>query len=402
MDVGNDSPWNADLDTFSVSVIEEQTKPEITSQPQKQIVNEGNPATFSVSVTPETASPRSYQWTRNDVPLDGQTSDTLTINPTAADAGYYSVIVNNSLGSVTSSVAPLYVIQPSGTFSVNFDSADGGITDSNGVGTGFPSRLSGTATALPASDTNLFLNTAAGTLDITTTSSDYNGGNGLDVNENLGVQLSTIGFTGAQDLNVTALFPQPFPTTAMYDQFGIIVGPNSLAHTRAGTITFATKERYSENVHTNDAGVPINDGGQYFGFAFDSTIPMNVLISRTAGVWHSYIDGVQWDVLTQPTYLNTSTDMFAGIFAEDVANGVHKVVSVDSFKAQVFDGPKLNVSIAGSNLNFTWNVSGPVTIQSSTNLADPNGWTTAAIPTSDSASLPMPASDHTFYRLGLP
>src|SRR6185436_1606313 len=135
-----------------------------------------------------------------------QNSATLTINPAVADAGLYSVLVSNSLGSVTSSPAPLYVVIPTGSLNATFSAAGGGVMDTNGVGIGLPMRMGGTGTALTGNDTNLLLNTANGTLDITTTSSDYNGGAGLDVNESLGVQLSSLGFKGGsgQDLNAQA------------------------------------------------------------------------------------------------------------------------------------------------------------------------------------------------------
>jgi hypothetical protein len=398
MDVGNDSPWWADLKSFSV-VVSGNSPPSIASQPQKQVIDLDNPASFSVTVSDSAKSPVSYQWCTNNIPIAGATNSTLAIADVTTP-GNYTVVLTNSLGSITSSVAPLYVIQPKGTFALNFNSAGGGITDSNGVGTGFPSRLSGTGAALSVNDTNLFLDTVNGLLDITTTSSDYNGGNGLGVNENLGVELATLGFTGPQDVQVTALFPQPFPATASFDQFGIIVGPNSLQHTRVGCITFAGKERYSENVQTNAAGVPLNTGGQYFGFAFNSTIPMNVVISRTAGVWHYYVDGVQWDVLTQPTWINGAPTMFAGVFAEDVVNNVHKTVAVDSFQARVFDPPTVKVSAGGGNLTFTWNVAG-AGLQSNTDLNNPTGWVNEGGATTSPYVIPIPTSGTKFYRIGL-
>jgi hypothetical protein len=399
MDVFNDSPWWADLKSFSV-VVSGNSPPGITNQPQKQIVDEGNPATFSVTVSDSTKAPISFQWCSNSIPIAGQTNSTLAIQ-SATDPAGYTVVITNSLGSITSSVAPLYIIRPKGTFALDFSSSGGGILDTNGVGTGFPIRMSGTATSLPASDTNLLLDTVNGVLNITTTSSDYNGGNALDVNENLGVELSTLGFAGAQqDLNVTALFPQPFPATASFDQFGIIAGPSSLQHTRVGCITFAGKERYSENVNTNGAGVPVNGGGQYFGFAFNSTIPMKVFMSRTAGVWHHYVDDVRWDVLTQPTAMSGATNMFAGVFAEDIVNGVHKTVAVDSFMARVFDQPTLKVTAGGGNLTFTWNVAG-AGLQSNTDLNNPAGWVNEGGATTSPYVIPIPTSGTKFYRIGL-
>ena len=400
MDVGNDSPWSANLQSFSVSV-SGSLPPSITAQPQKQLVNEGNPVTFSVTPGDNTQAPISYQWYDNGVLMGGQTNATAIFNPSVTNAGGMTVIITNSLGSITSSVAPLYIVKPTGTLSLNFSSAvGGGILDSNGNGTGFPVRLPGTGASLPADDTNLFVDTVDGFLDITTTSSDYNGGNGMDVNENLGVALSSLGFTGTQDLNVTALFPQPFPATASFDQFGVYVGQDTNYLTRDGSITFANKERFSENVAPVN-GLPANGGGQYFGFAFNSTIPMTAFISRTAGVWHYYIDGVNWDVLTQPDpTLDATTNLTAGVFAEDVANGVHKTFLLQSFEARVFDKPNVKVNAAGGNLNFTWNVAG-AGLLSTTNLSDPTSWTPVSDATNSPYVIPVPTSGNKFYRIGL-
>jgi hypothetical protein len=386
------------LKTFSVNV-SGNSPPSVATQPQKQLVNEGNPASFSVVASDSTKAPVTYQWFRNGSPVGGATSATLNLfGVDSTVAGNYTVVLTNSLGSATSSVAPLSVVLPSGTFALSFPSVTGGLKDTNGTGVGFPTRLPGTGAALLANDTNLFLNVANSTLDITTTSSDYNGGNGMGVNENLGVSLATLGFTGSEDLNVTALFPQPFPLTTNFDQFGIIIGIDTNSTTRTGSITFANKERYSENTRST-GGAPFNTGGQYFGFAFDSTIPMSVLITRTAGVWHHYIDTVNWDVFTQPTWINAGTNLTAGVFAEDVANGIHKTVSVSSFKARVFKGIKLNASVGGGNVSFNWNVAGPSGLQSNTNLNNSGGWTAIPGATNSPFSMPFSASGNKFFRV---
>jgi uncharacterized repeat protein (TIGR03803 family) len=91
--------------------------PQITGEPASQTNTLGGNAIFSVAVFG--ASPLSYQWQFNGVNLtdgfgvSGSLSRILSLtNLTAASAGDYSVIVNNALGSVTSSNAVLAVVLP--------------------------------------------------------------------------------------------------------------------------------------------------------------------------------------------------------------------------------------------------------------------------------------------------
>lgn len=95
-------------------------RPVITAQPQSQTVVAGNDATFSVAAT--SASPMTYDWRFNGASMAGETNTTL-VRPAVrpADAGDYTVVVSNAVGSVTSAVAvltvtcpaPFFVVQPS-------------------------------------------------------------------------------------------------------------------------------------------------------------------------------------------------------------------------------------------------------------------------------------------------
>jgi glucose/arabinose dehydrogenase len=85
--------------------------PVITTQPQNITVAQGNSATFRVTATG--TAPLSYQWRKNGTNINGATSSSYTIsNPTANDAGNFSVVVSNSAGSVTSNSATLTVTSP--------------------------------------------------------------------------------------------------------------------------------------------------------------------------------------------------------------------------------------------------------------------------------------------------
>ena len=85
--------------------------PQITSNPASQTVVVGTNVTFSViaSGTP----PLRYAWLFNGAALAGQTNATLTLtNVQTTDAGSYTVVVSNAIGTVTSLAAVLRVNLP--------------------------------------------------------------------------------------------------------------------------------------------------------------------------------------------------------------------------------------------------------------------------------------------------
>ncbi|HEU0009372.1 MAG TPA: immunoglobulin domain-containing protein [Verrucomicrobiae bacterium] len=83
--------------------------PTIETEPESQTIESGE--TAMLSVIANGSQPLSFQWYRDDTNLvPGATSDTLTIsNAQPVHSGNYTVIVTNSLGSATSSVAVLTV-----------------------------------------------------------------------------------------------------------------------------------------------------------------------------------------------------------------------------------------------------------------------------------------------------
>ncbi len=85
--------------------------PFITSQPPSRTKDAGQTTVFSVTAvgTP----PLSYQWRKNAAALVGATAASLTLtNVQSSQAGGYDVVVGNTFGSVTSSVAVLTVTPP--------------------------------------------------------------------------------------------------------------------------------------------------------------------------------------------------------------------------------------------------------------------------------------------------
>lgn len=82
--------------------------PAITAQPESAAVTAGDAVSFSVTATG--SAPLTYRWRLNGTNVPGAIGATLLL-PSAQiiDAGSYTVVVTNSLGSVTSSIATLTV-----------------------------------------------------------------------------------------------------------------------------------------------------------------------------------------------------------------------------------------------------------------------------------------------------
>jgi uncharacterized delta-60 repeat protein len=82
-----------------------------TGQPQSLTVVQGQNAGFSVNVVG--SAPLTYQWRFGGVNIVGATNNVLTLtNVQSAQAGLYSVVINNPFGATTSSNATLTVLLP--------------------------------------------------------------------------------------------------------------------------------------------------------------------------------------------------------------------------------------------------------------------------------------------------
>ena len=92
--------------------------PSIGTQPLRQTVMVGGTATFSVAASG--ATPLSFQWQLASTNLPGATNATLTLtNVQSGQAGYYSVLVTNAIGSAQSATARLTVTGPALTGGLN-------------------------------------------------------------------------------------------------------------------------------------------------------------------------------------------------------------------------------------------------------------------------------------------
>lgn len=306
------------------------------------------------------------------------------------------------LGSLSLVVAlPGYALAASANF--DFTTTGGTILDAQGQGTGFSVRLSGTGGALPANDPNLDINTATGKLTIRTGNGadviqDTNGGVGLDTMEAIGLNLSSLGYTGTQDFIVTATF-DPLPPTQNPDQGGIFIGQDAGNFTQTGFITFSAQEYFS--IHATNGA---HNNGRFFGFGFNGSDGMNVTITRLGGDWRYFIDGVEWQPNTaadgngtpvDPTgangspNLNALSDLTVGLFAINVG-GTSETLTVDSFSVIVDPvvgdadgngsvGPE-DFTLISNNLfsNVIPGLSGDVTFDGFVGYDDFRAWKNAA------------------------
>jgi len=95
-------------DATNTIVVQDETAPELTGEPQSETNTVGSTASFSATAT--ACTPLSYQWLFDNAILTGQTNATLTLaGVNLPAAGGYSVQVTSAGGSVTSSVAVLTV-----------------------------------------------------------------------------------------------------------------------------------------------------------------------------------------------------------------------------------------------------------------------------------------------------
>ncbi len=81
--------------------------PAIVTQPQSRNVSVGSDVTFDVVASGTTLS---YQWRKDDLEIFGATGSSYALtNVTEAQAGAFTVVVTNFVGSVTSSIATLNI-----------------------------------------------------------------------------------------------------------------------------------------------------------------------------------------------------------------------------------------------------------------------------------------------------
>ena len=94
---------------YSLSAGQSNTPPYVTAPPRSLTVATSTP--IALSVVANGTAPFTYQWTHDGVKMSHQTSDSLLLSkPKPSDAGAYTVLISNALGSVTSATAYVEVL----------------------------------------------------------------------------------------------------------------------------------------------------------------------------------------------------------------------------------------------------------------------------------------------------
>ncbi|GHC66804.1 hypothetical protein GCM10007100_38370 [Roseibacillus persicicus] len=313
------------------------------------------------------------------------TSDPRDINSTASD-------VNGD--GTTDSV----------TF-LGMDATGSGILDFEGEATPF-TRLDGSGTALAAQDANLDLDIANSTLAITSSPADINGQLGMDVLEAFGLELSSLGFTGAEDFRIRAHYAC-LPATASFDQIGAYVGTSTTALTRSSSIQGSFQ---SLGVNTNGT----NDADAFFGTAGEAGVfdgNLTVIIERIGGVWSATTNGNAATPIAQPVFLDGTADLNAGVFSlHDGAGSGPGTVELDDFTVVIFGSASpATLEIVSSGFNnfgdFEIQLAGDATgatVEQSTNLTN---WAAVAATISGStitiasANLDPDGNGDSFFRV---
>ena len=228
---------------------------------------------------------------------------------------------------------------------LEFNSAAGTLLDANGVGVGFTARMPGSGANITGNDTNLLLRTGDGLLQLRASpGADFNGQANMANATIVGVNLSTLGFTGEQDFVAKATFVNLTNLHAYPDQLCLVVGTATTNLIRTGFINF---DQFHANTDANE-GFAVNTingidaSSRFVGAVVGST--MTVEIRRTSGTWSVKVNGFDRlpNTITDgggtpvpPTFLDSATNLFVGVVAMDVGNNSPWYADLDSFSVSV-------------------------------------------------------------------
>jgi len=215
----------------------------------------------------------------------------------------------------------------------------GTLADIAGTGTGFTHRLSGTGSGHPGKDPNLILAPGGG-LDVTATGSDLNTRFRLDQAEFPGVRLADLGFTGAEDFEVSVAVAD-VPAMAFVGQFGVYAGTSAEWTVRGGLVSQRAPDSFRQFVVNTRDG---RDKDAYFVGLGAPGDDLRIRLARTGGKFSMAVENrtsgaTSTLAIRHPEFLDGWADLTAGVFACDPRGKDHKAVRFREFSATVWVVP---------------------------------------------------------------
>lgn len=309
--------------------------PSITTQPQNQTNLLGSNATFDVVAGGQT--PLFYQWSfsginlTNSSHIGGATNTALMItNVSPADIGNYQVVVTNSHGSVTSSVAALRVpatiiLQPTNEF----------VLQSSNIS--FAAAAAGTAplsyrwyfNGAPLSDGGRVSGSITANLNVSNAQTNDAGPYALVVTNDYGSATSAVA-------TLTVLVP-PYILTQPANHVGILYSNGGFTVAAAGTAPLTYQWYFNGN--------PLTDGGQITGAATASLMISNLQITNSG----NYV----FTVTNSVGSVTSATAFFGVIVPPTIAQ------QPVSQSAQWGASAMFNVYVSGNGpLSYQWTFNG--------------------------------------------
>ena len=229
--------------------------PQISTQPQNQIVTAGGSATLTVAVTG--TAPFSYQWRLNGAAISGATGTSLTVpNVQPANTGIYSTVITNATGSTTSDPAIVGVSTTSKVIGAGSEIAHGIFVASNGntFDQVLPSGAAVTVTAEPGKITRTSF------IDLTN-------------------DIVQVEFSGAGTLSLVLDNPTGPAAAANYNQPGV-----SYMKGHAGIVITGANETTNVAVFSVGSSTAVNQTLFKSGVAYDGLADLAyIAISTTDG-----------------------------------------------------------------------------------------------------------------------
>jgi hypothetical protein len=309
---------------------------DIYSQPVARTVNASSNATFTVTAIGDGSL--SYQWYKGSTPLtdggniSGSTTRSLTLNNVAAaDAGNFSVIVTNHIGSVTSSVVALTVVDPAI------------ITQPSGqtLPPGATANFSVVATGTAPLTYNWYVNGNALT--------DGPTGSGSTVSGSATANLSISTISGTDAGNYTCAVTNSLSSGVLSTAAALsIVDPAITSQPSSLTVNYGSNALF--NVSVSGTGpftyqwfkgaTPLTDGGNISGSASSS-----LTVSSA-----SYLDAGTYSVIVTNGNSNTATSSNATLTVKDPVIYAQPVSQIAVAGSPV----SYSVSAGGTSLSYTW------------------------------------------------